>query len=789
MASPFQQQSFRRKMTYAGLIVVLLAVANFGVRGAEYLGKPAGWTMTAQANRLQLREQDKGDVELTDSAIRLSLTGSRGLAVCFLWIKAIEKQRKHEWNELELLVKSVAKLQPHFVTPWLFQSWNVAFNVSVECDDPRDKYFWISKGVQMLAEGERRNRGTSDPLAEVVFPGNPDMRFHLGFYYMLKIGKADENKTFRSLFQMSCMRPSDRNPDRLAPKDAEGRRQVNMKEFRTFCEKHPRFVRRLREQLKDFYTPLSIVTFLEENRDLPSRYEPNFDPQEVKLKKNARDRFPLLPPTYRGGGDLHDDDDGQGSSLEDDFDNFAAAREWYRFSQEPMPPMPADFGADGYHYDVRRYRLPRMTHYIFRQYHFLAQQTLAEELELEGWFDNNLKRSEKLLPRPVARKLAEEKWFDSKGWEIKTDGVKPVWFKKMATDRSGKPILKNKKPYSIDGKKVLYGGKPLPLDGEKLILAPDPVKVRGKTILYAGKPSWREVVVVVGTDDGHSAARAWDEAYAMFLQYGESSGLLMPEAREGELKKRYEALQNKSQKFKAWSRRHGGNLNSLPPEARTPELKSAYQAFSALQGMAHYRSISNFREHYYTADAERQPEALAARKLYFEALNLEKEGDLRRAVDRYRFWIEAWKDLLTKKPQYRENAMMLEDSYRQQLRYVRRFQTLHEAELKALFLILAQNSHWPFNHLKVDARGRWWNREDRARQWLTRDQKDRIIPTRNVWGPFDDVGEDGDFFDPLVVARVRREVLYPGKKAPPLTVPNLDERPGATRKPQPVPNP
>ena len=35
---------------------------------------------------------------------------------------AIDKQKKQEWNELDIAVDSITKLQPHFTAPWLFQS-------------------------------------------------------------------------------------------------------------------------------------------------------------------------------------------------------------------------------------------------------------------------------------------------------------------------------------------------------------------------------------------------------------------------------------------------------------------------------------------------------------------------------------------------------------------------------------------------------------------------------------------------------------------------------------------
>src|SRR6516165_10417676 len=184
MANPFQQQARLRKVVYTALILVLFTASLMFRR----------FIVESQAEAMQLREASRGEVELTSSAVRLTLTGSRGLAVTLLWKAAMKEQEKHKWNEVELLVSSITKLQPYFITPWLFQSWNLAFNVSVECDRPRDKYYYISRGLELLAEGERRNQGTAEYAAAhpgtPVFPGNPEMRHYMGFYFQLKVGAS-----------------------------------------------------------------------------------------------------------------------------------------------------------------------------------------------------------------------------------------------------------------------------------------------------------------------------------------------------------------------------------------------------------------------------------------------------------------------------------------------------------------------------------------------------------------------------------------------------------------------
>jgi hypothetical protein len=135
MASPFQQQSVRRKIVYFALIVVLFTAA-LAVRMWPAFG------MEARARDLEIREESLGDVEFLSSALQLSLSGSRGAVVCYLWWEAEEKKKKHEWNQLEQRVRVLVKLQPHFIAPWLFQSWNLAYNVSVEFDRVKDKYFY-----------------------------------------------------------------------------------------------------------------------------------------------------------------------------------------------------------------------------------------------------------------------------------------------------------------------------------------------------------------------------------------------------------------------------------------------------------------------------------------------------------------------------------------------------------------------------------------------------------------------------------------------------------------------
>ncbi|MBI3411298.1 MAG: hypothetical protein HY040_23435 [Planctomycetes bacterium] len=365
MANPFQQKVRTRKLIYTLLILALFTGSLLHRR----------FVVEHQAYDLQLREISRGNVDFTSSAVRLTLTGSSGIANTFLWWTALRKQEKHEWNELELLVNSITKLQPYFVTPWLFQSWNLAYNVAVECDRPRDKYYYISRGLELLAEGERRNQGggiDGDPR-KPKFPGNPDMRFNLGMFYQMKIGNSDEKTVMRCLLDLSCIDPMKREPAKLRTD----------KEFAAFCQDNPRLVRRLREGLS-YTTSARILKFLEDNKDVPTRFEkPSGNLTEDKCKlKPVREQFPVLPPQLKQKWPNAED---RGLSHES-IDVYLMARTWFEYAQMPLPAPVSSFD-DPNVYDPLQHRVPRnMTVHIFRGYPAVAQENIAQILEEEGFF-------------------------------------------------------------------------------------------------------------------------------------------------------------------------------------------------------------------------------------------------------------------------------------------------------------------------------------------------------------------------------------------------------------------
>jgi len=393
MANVYQRAAKQRKLIYVAAIVVLL-VLSLVVRGTFFRIDKKGLeevkntpnlalTMDGRAKVHELTELQQGDKELGGAAIQLLLTGSRGLAVSALWLNAIDKQRQQEWNELDISVDSITKLQPHFTAPWLFQSWNLAYNVSVEMDRLNDMYFYIARGISVIAEGESLNRN------------NPDLRYNAGFYYQNKFGVSDRVTTLRCLYQLSCIPDEDRNPDNLTVVNSDGTRSVNLAAFEEFCKKYPQFVRRMKEtRILDgseeraqtlARTPDAVVAFLRANRKLPSRYKPGSAQLNDRLKQ-----FPVLPD-LDGQPVTTQELDYKSTWADHEQDAYIAARAWYSLANCALPPPTGKPNTDGTaNPDPLKYRIPkRPATIIFRQGPVRAQSYIAERLTKEGWFDTD----------------------------------------------------------------------------------------------------------------------------------------------------------------------------------------------------------------------------------------------------------------------------------------------------------------------------------------------------------------------------------------------------------------
>ena len=209
-----QQQLFKRKIIYMGAIIVLLfPIARLGMpssRGSDGRETGGGWLAQIlrdqKIDRANLRALDP-----TSEVVNLSLLGMKGIAAQYMWTKAQEYKREHDWENMENAVNTIKVLQPRFISVWQFQAWNLAYNVSYERDDYQDRYEIIKRGIRFCEEGAKKN------------DDDPTLFKECGIIVKDKIGRSDEKKFYRKLFveddSYHADYPNRSNPDNRRSRD------------------------------------------------------------------------------------------------------------------------------------------------------------------------------------------------------------------------------------------------------------------------------------------------------------------------------------------------------------------------------------------------------------------------------------------------------------------------------------------------------------------------------------------------------------------------------------------
>lgn len=196
-----ERGSFYRKITYLVLIAVLLfPISQLGAPST--LEDPGGVLAKLRTDN-ELGQSNIGDIDPASETMRLATLGLRGIAVSILWSNANDFKKKEDWTSFRSTLQQLAKLQPYFISFWRYQAWNLSYNVSVELDDVRDRYYYVRRGIEFLKEGLKYNRDKPYLLSEV------------GWFIGSKIGTADEKKDYRRLFKADDdFHPADRPPEK-----------------------------------------------------------------------------------------------------------------------------------------------------------------------------------------------------------------------------------------------------------------------------------------------------------------------------------------------------------------------------------------------------------------------------------------------------------------------------------------------------------------------------------------------------------------------------------------------
>jgi len=167
-------------------ILLVVALAFLGAAGAlvqPLRGMQARYDLTSSPVK-----GVKPGVVLATTA----LGAFRGIIVDIVWIRMENLKGEGEFFEIVQLADLACRLAPRLSAVWDFNSWNMAYNISVELDDRNERWPWVKQGIEVL-----RDRGIPSN------PRDPKLYFSLAWIYMHKIGDDVDDAHFLYKFALA----------------------------------------------------------------------------------------------------------------------------------------------------------------------------------------------------------------------------------------------------------------------------------------------------------------------------------------------------------------------------------------------------------------------------------------------------------------------------------------------------------------------------------------------------------------------------------------------------------
>jgi hypothetical protein len=131
--------------TVAGLLVIVLIISA-GLR-LDYINSQR------QEMKLIANEPLKNAPPSLAFAT-VAMGAFRGLVVDVLWIRADRLKEEGQFFDARQLAEWITVLQPRFAQVWVFQAWNMAYNISAAIPDEQveQRWQWVKNGYELLRD-------------------------------------------------------------------------------------------------------------------------------------------------------------------------------------------------------------------------------------------------------------------------------------------------------------------------------------------------------------------------------------------------------------------------------------------------------------------------------------------------------------------------------------------------------------------------------------------------------------------------------------------------------------
>ncbi|MDD2403178.1 MAG: hypothetical protein PHV75_00405 [Victivallaceae bacterium] len=144
----------------------------------------------------------------------VALGSFRGILADILWLRAASLQDSGNYFEMVQLAYWITELQPRFSGATAYLAWNMAYNISVTCSQPEDRWRWIQEGIRLIRD-KAIDYNPSDPL----------IYKELGWIFQHKVGNVldDAHKYYKNHLAIDMENVIGAKPDwdrfAAAPKD------------------------------------------------------------------------------------------------------------------------------------------------------------------------------------------------------------------------------------------------------------------------------------------------------------------------------------------------------------------------------------------------------------------------------------------------------------------------------------------------------------------------------------------------------------------------------------------
>lgn len=146
----------------------------------------AGLFLLVPAERATRLARDTASLGHSDTPwvryVMVGMGGFRGVVSEVLWIRADRLQQQGRYMELVQLSDWITALDPRATEGWVFNAWNLAYNITAMLPDYNARLSWLQAGISLLRD-----------KALPANPNTPRLYQELGWLYQNKIGTSGDS--------------------------------------------------------------------------------------------------------------------------------------------------------------------------------------------------------------------------------------------------------------------------------------------------------------------------------------------------------------------------------------------------------------------------------------------------------------------------------------------------------------------------------------------------------------------------------------------------------------------